>query len=104
MKRSLLVQSPEQAPEDLDERDACLLEQAVEKLVRYGQKVGVSPEEMISLLWRWHGLRYLLGRATTGSAGGTPEMEKASLPETLKLLAGAIVWRRNPFLSSKSPR
>jgi hypothetical protein len=27
---------------------------------------------------------------------------KASLPETLKLLADAIVWRRSPLLSSKS--
>jgi hypothetical protein len=36
--------------ENLDEREARLLEQAVEKLVRYGQKVGVTPEEMISLL------------------------------------------------------
>ena len=50
MSTSLLVQSPKQGHEDLDERRARLLEQAVEKLVRYGQKVGVAPEEMISLL------------------------------------------------------
>jgi hypothetical protein len=37
-------------PEDFDEEDTCLLKQAVEKLVRYGQQVGVTPEEMISLL------------------------------------------------------
>jgi hypothetical protein len=35
--------------EEIDEREALLLEQAVEKLVRFGQQVGVSPEEMISL-------------------------------------------------------
>ncbi len=32
------------------EKDAVLLQQAVERLVRFGQQVGVSPEEMISLL------------------------------------------------------
>jgi len=35
---------------DFDEVDAHLLEQTVEKLVRFGQQVGVTPEEMISLL------------------------------------------------------
>ena len=34
----------------LDERDASLHEQTVEKLVGFGQRVGVTPEEMISLL------------------------------------------------------
>jgi len=48
-------QSPESVtdgspPKDFDERDAILLEQVVEKLVWYGQQVGVTPEEMISLL------------------------------------------------------
>ncbi len=33
-----------------DDRDTVLLEQVVEKLVRFGQRVGVTPEEMISLL------------------------------------------------------
>jgi hypothetical protein len=37
-------------PKDFDEEDTCLLEQAVEKLVRFGQQVGVTPEEMISCL------------------------------------------------------
>lgn len=37
-------------PEDFDERDAILLERVVDKLVRFGQQVGVTPEEMISLL------------------------------------------------------
>jgi len=35
---------------DFDEIDAHLLEQTVEKLVRYGHQVGVTPEEMISVL------------------------------------------------------
>jgi hypothetical protein len=33
-----------------DEKDAILLEQVAEKLVRYRQRVGVTPEEMLSLL------------------------------------------------------
>ena len=32
------------------EKDAIILRQAVEKVVRLGQRVGVTPEEMISLL------------------------------------------------------
>jgi hypothetical protein len=35
---------------DFDERDAILLEHVAEKLVRFGQQVGVTPAEMISLL------------------------------------------------------
>ena len=33
----------------LCEHDALVLKSAVEKLVRYGQQVGVTPEDMISL-------------------------------------------------------
>jgi hypothetical protein len=47
------LQPPEllrQNCEDFVERDAILLQQAVEKLVQFGQQVGVAPEEMISLL------------------------------------------------------
>ena len=36
--------------EDSAEQDEILLQRAVEGLVRFGQQVGVSPEEMISLL------------------------------------------------------
>jgi hypothetical protein len=36
--------------ENFDEIDTQLLEQTAEKLVRFGQQVGVTPEEMISLL------------------------------------------------------
>jgi hypothetical protein len=46
----LPLQSPNESHEDWDEREALLLNQAVEKLVRYGRLVGVTPEEMISLL------------------------------------------------------
>jgi hypothetical protein len=35
---------------DFDEKDAILLERVAEKLVCYGQQVGVTREEMISLL------------------------------------------------------
>lgn len=47
------LQSPESLAQNcggLVEKDATLLQQAVEKLVRFGQRVGVAPEEMISLL------------------------------------------------------
>jgi len=47
------LQPPEllrQNCEDFVEKDAILLQQAVEKLVQFGQQVGVPPEEMISLL------------------------------------------------------
>lgn len=44
------AQSPQPGHEKLDERETRLLQEAVEKLVRYGQRVGVTPEEMISLL------------------------------------------------------
>jgi len=33
-----------------DEEDEILLQHTVEKLVRFGQQVGVGPEDMISLL------------------------------------------------------
>ena len=41
---------PQTGQEQQDEREAIMLEQAVEKLVLYGQKVGVTPEEITSLL------------------------------------------------------
>jgi hypothetical protein len=48
-------QSPQSTTDDshskaFDEKDAIFLEQVAEKLVRLGQQVGVTPEEMISLL------------------------------------------------------
>jgi hypothetical protein len=54
------VPMPQCMSEDLDERETRLLEQAVEKLVLYGRKVGVTPEEMISLLDSGISIRDLL--------------------------------------------
>jgi hypothetical protein len=42
------------------EKDEILLQQAVEKLVRFGEQVGVTPEEMISLLDSGISIRELL--------------------------------------------
>ena len=46
----MLRQGDRNSCADVAATDAILLRQAVEKLVRYGYKVGVTPEEMISLL------------------------------------------------------
>jgi len=46
--------------EQLSESGTKLLESAVEKLVRYGEQVGVTPEEMIALLDSGIGIRELL--------------------------------------------
>lgn len=56
-------------PKNLDERDAHLLEQTVEKLVRFGQRVGVIPEEMISLLDSGISVRDLLAFPAAKSSG-----------------------------------
>jgi hypothetical protein len=56
-------------PKDFDEVDAHLLEQTVEKLVRYGQRVGVIPEEMISLLDSGVSIRDLLAFLAAKSSG-----------------------------------
>jgi len=58
-------------PKDLVEKDPLLLQQAVEKLVRFGQQVGVIPEEMISLLDSGvsiHDLPAFLSSKTSGTA------------------------------------
>jgi hypothetical protein len=52
-----------------DETDAALLEQAVEKLVRFGQRFGVTPEEMISLLDSGIGMRELLAFLASKASG-----------------------------------
>ena len=54
---------------DFDERDALLLEQTVEKLVRYGQQIGVTPEEMISLLDSGISIRDLFAFLAAKSSG-----------------------------------
>jgi hypothetical protein len=45
------------------------LEQAVEKLVRFGQQVGVTPEEMISLLDSGISIRDLLAFLASKTSG-----------------------------------
>jgi hypothetical protein len=57
--------------EDFVEKDALLLECVAEKLVRFGQQVGVTPEEMISLLDSGISIRDLLvflASKTSGAA------------------------------------
>lgn len=49
--------------------DARLLETAVEKLVRFGWQVGVTPEEMISLLDSGISIRDLLAFLASKSSG-----------------------------------
>ena len=36
-------------PHDDDEKDPLLLHQAIEELVRFGQQVGVTPEEVVTI-------------------------------------------------------
>ncbi|MFZ0798805.1 MAG: hypothetical protein WCA13_10165 [Terriglobales bacterium] len=54
---------------DFDEIDPHLLEQTVEKLVRFGQEVGVTPEEMISLLDSGISIHDLLAFLAAKSSG-----------------------------------
>ncbi len=62
---------------DFDEVDSHLLEQTVEKLVRYGQRVGVTPEEMISLLDSGISIHDLLAfLASKSSPSGVPEPKR----------------------------
>lgn len=68
MTPSLLPQSPKQGSEDSDERKR-LLELAVEKLVRYGQKARVTPEEMLSLLDSGVSIRDLLAFLVSKNSG-----------------------------------
>jgi len=56
-------------PGDFDEKDAILLERVAEKLVRFGQQVGVTPEEMISLLDSGISIRDLLAFLASKSSG-----------------------------------
>ncbi|MGH9543748.1 MAG: hypothetical protein ACRD23_00885 [Terriglobales bacterium] len=54
--------------EAFNEKDAPLLEVVAEKLVRFGQQVGVTPEEMISLLDSGISIRDLLAFLASKSA------------------------------------
>jgi len=67
------LQPPEllrQNCEDFVEKDAILLQQAVEKLVHFGQQVGVPPEEMISLLDSGISIGDLLAFLASKTSGG----------------------------------
>jgi hypothetical protein len=66
------LQPPEllsQDCEDFVEKDAILLQQAVEKLVHFGQQVGVPPEGMISLLDSGISIRDLLAFLASKTSG-----------------------------------
>jgi hypothetical protein len=54
---------------DFDEKDAILLELVAEKLVWYGQQIGVTPEEMISLLDSGISIHDLLAFLAAKSSG-----------------------------------
>jgi len=69
MKLSQPPESLPQSREDLPEKDAILLQQAAEKLVRLGQQVGVTPEEMISLLDSGMSIRDLLAFLASKTSG-----------------------------------
>jgi hypothetical protein len=56
-------------PKDLVEKDPLLLQQAVENLVRFGQQVGVTPEDMISLLDSGISIHDLLGFLASKTSG-----------------------------------
>ena len=58
-----------QPVQGFDDRDTVLLEQVVEKLVRFGQRVVVTPEEMISLLDSSISMRDLLAFLVSKSSG-----------------------------------
>jgi len=65
------AQSSQPGHENVDEAEARLLQQAVEKLVRYGQRVGVTPEDMISLLDSGISIRDLLTLLASKDSGAT---------------------------------
>jgi len=69
MKPSQQSESFSHNCEGLDEVDAHLLEHVVEKLVRFGQQVGVTPEEMISLLDSGISIRDLLAFLVSKGSG-----------------------------------
>jgi hypothetical protein len=56
-------------PKDLVEKDPLLLQQAIEELVRFGQQVGVTPEDMISLLDSGISIHDLLGYLASKTSG-----------------------------------
>jgi hypothetical protein len=51
------------------EKDSIMVEHVAEKLVRFGQQVGVTPEEMISLLDSGISIKDLLAFLASKSSG-----------------------------------
>ena len=69
MKPSQPSESLTQYCDDFIEKDTVLLQQALEKVVRFGQQVGVTPEEMISLLDSGMSIGDLLAFLTSKTSG-----------------------------------
>lgn len=69
MKPSHPPESLTQDCETFVETDAVILQRAVDKLVRFGQQVGVTPEEMISLLDSGFTIQDLLAFLASKTAG-----------------------------------
>jgi hypothetical protein len=77
-------------PKDFDEEDTCLLEQAVQKLVRFGQQVGVTPEEMISCL--------ILESASAQSRAGVLARMRLPFHDQCAILNSFELWNRLGWL------
>jgi hypothetical protein len=58
-------------PKDVDEGEAMMLAKVADKLVCYGRRVGVTPDEMISLLDSGISIRDLLAFLASKSSGAT---------------------------------
>jgi hypothetical protein len=69
MKPSQQPESLPQNREDLLEKDAILLQRTAKRLVRLGQQVGVTPEEMVSLLASGVTIRDLLAFLASKNSG-----------------------------------
>lgn len=57
--------------DQLGETEALLLEQLADKLVRFGQLVGLTPEEMVALLDSGIGIHELLAFLVSKRSGAT---------------------------------
>ena len=69
MKQLQPPESPTQNSDTLAEGERVLLERAAEKVVRFGQQVGVTPEDMIQLLDSGISVRDLLAFLASKTSG-----------------------------------
>lgn len=69
MKQLQPPESPTQNSDALAEGERVLLERAAEKVVRFGQQVGVTPEGMIQLLNSGISVRDLLAFPASKTSG-----------------------------------